>query len=310
MKVLLTGATGFVGRHVAAAFLRHGHDVVGAVRALERIADLPRGVSPVLGTFEQFESILDAATAVDAVVHVGFPSSDPADGLQGMLAAVETEARFLRAVVATLEGSEKPFVVSNGSIFLGDSGDERFDEKQPVIEAHPGAARATAMRLVTEARGVRGVELRLASFVYGHGGGHFVPALRAHAADVGTSLYAGDGHTRTSTVHVEAAATAYVLAVNTSSARGVYHVAGDEEPSMAELASAIALGCERPCSVRSAAGGELVGQLGPQLAMFMTTNNRLDARKVRCELRWSHAGYPSLLWDIAGGSYVRRQSTA
>jgi nucleoside-diphosphate-sugar epimerase len=303
MKVLLTGATGYVGRRVAAALRRLGHEVIGTIRDLDSTADLPEGASAVVGTFEDFANIVAAATSADAVVHTGFPRSAPADGLRGMLAAMETESRFLRALVETLEGSAKPIVVSNGTVFLGDSGDDRLDESRSVIAAHPGATRAAATRYVTEASGVRGVELRLASFVYGYGRGNFVPILRAHAVRDGWLPYAGDGQTRTSAVHVDAAAMAYVHAIMASSARGVYHVASDEEPSMVDLATAVALGCGRACATRSVTANELVEHVGPQLAMFMTTNNRLDARKSRRELGWSHAGYPSMLWDVARGSY-------
>jgi len=306
MKVLLTGATGYVGRRVAAALRRHGHEVLGTIRDLDSTAELPEGASAVVGTFEHFDNIIAAATSADAVVHTGFPRSAPADGLKGMLAAVDTEARFLRALVEAVDGSAKPIVVSNGTVFLGDSGDARLDESCSVIAAHPGATRAAATRYVTDASGVRGVELRLASFVYGYGGGNFIPILRALAARNGWSPYTGDGQTLTSTLHVDAAAMAYVHAVMASSARGVYHVASDEEPSMAELAMAVTLGCGRASTARSVTASELVEHVGPQLAMFMTTNNRLDARKARRELGWSHAGYPTMLWDVARGSYFSR----
>jgi len=39
----------------------------------------------------------------------------------------------------------------------------------------------------------------------------------------------------------------------------------------------------------------------PELRNFII--DRLDARKSRRELGWSHAGYPSMLWDVARGSY-------
>lgn len=68
---LVTGATGFIGHHVACDLLDHGWHV----RALVRPASMaggrwPSGAEPVCGDLTDDESVADAATGCDAIVHV------------------------------------------------------------------------------------------------------------------------------------------------------------------------------------------------------------------------------------------------
>lgn len=44
MKILLTGATGFLGRHIARVFLNAGHDVIGVMRGPDRAAQRMPGM--------------------------------------------------------------------------------------------------------------------------------------------------------------------------------------------------------------------------------------------------------------------------
>jgi dihydroflavonol-4-reductase len=69
---LVTGATGFIGGHVAADLMAHGW----AVRALVRPASmgsgrLPAGCEAVAGDLRDARSVREAAAGVDAVMHVG-----------------------------------------------------------------------------------------------------------------------------------------------------------------------------------------------------------------------------------------------
>jgi dihydroflavonol-4-reductase len=69
---LVTGATGFIGGHVAADLMAHGW----TVRALVRPASmgsgrLPAGCEAVAGDLRDARSVHDAAAGVDAVMHVG-----------------------------------------------------------------------------------------------------------------------------------------------------------------------------------------------------------------------------------------------
>ncbi len=76
MRVVVTGATGFVGRHVVAQFLRHGHSVVAAARNAERFAAMPWSdkvefVACDLGV--DFRPVVNCAQQADALVHLAWP---------------------------------------------------------------------------------------------------------------------------------------------------------------------------------------------------------------------------------------------
>ena len=51
MKILVTGATGYVGRRVAEKLAAKGHEVTGSVRSLARADALPAGVQPTVLDF-------------------------------------------------------------------------------------------------------------------------------------------------------------------------------------------------------------------------------------------------------------------
>ena len=74
MRVAITGATGFVGAHTAAAVLAAGHDVRALVRdrgRLERVADDLGVDAPdaVVGTMTDADAVTELLDGCDAVVH-------------------------------------------------------------------------------------------------------------------------------------------------------------------------------------------------------------------------------------------------
>ncbi|MCB9602453.1 MAG: NAD(P)-dependent oxidoreductase [Sandaracinus sp.] len=70
MRVLLTGATGFLGGELVDVFLARGWSVRAFVRATSRVETLEaRGVEIVRGSFARLETLADATAGTDAVVH-------------------------------------------------------------------------------------------------------------------------------------------------------------------------------------------------------------------------------------------------
>lgn len=116
MRLLVTGASGFLGRHVTQAALAAGHEVVGAVRT-EPAAALPDGVHVAAGVDladgDRLAAVVRDA-APDAVIHlagfanVGWSHREPATaiavntaGTAALLTAVAVHAPAARVVLAS-----------------------------------------------------------------------------------------------------------------------------------------------------------------------------------------------------------------
>lgn len=71
MKYLVTGATGFVGGHVARQLKAQGHDIVALVRSPERAQDLAAlGITLAKGNVTDKASMRAPMTGVDGVYHI------------------------------------------------------------------------------------------------------------------------------------------------------------------------------------------------------------------------------------------------
>lgn len=101
MKVLLTGATGFVGSALLPVLLSKGHTVTAAVRAA---ADLPDGVEQgveqrVVGDLAEFSAWSTLVADVDAVIHLAARvhqmNDDAADPLESFREANTVPAQRL-----------------------------------------------------------------------------------------------------------------------------------------------------------------------------------------------------------------------
>lgn len=76
-KILLTGASGFVGSHVLPALLAAGHEVVALCRSEKvgerlraRTSDSARGLSIRIGDIGSIDALAGAAEGCDAIVHL------------------------------------------------------------------------------------------------------------------------------------------------------------------------------------------------------------------------------------------------
>src|SRR5215204_844110 len=69
MKILVTGATGFIGNHLVHRLVRDGHSVVALVRNREKAKDLPP-VEILEGDLSLFENPRTVLPACDAVIHL------------------------------------------------------------------------------------------------------------------------------------------------------------------------------------------------------------------------------------------------
>lgn len=73
MKILLTGATGFIGSYLLPELLRNGHEVIGLTRTGKGAKTLEAaGATAIFGELTDLKSLRDATNSVDGVIHTAF----------------------------------------------------------------------------------------------------------------------------------------------------------------------------------------------------------------------------------------------
>jgi nucleoside-diphosphate-sugar epimerase len=297
MKIFLTGATGYIGSVVAEKLRGKGYEIVGLARTDEAEAKLrEKGIEVLHGDLQDAESLKNGAKEADAVIHTAFIHD-----FGGYQRAVETDRAVTAALAEVLAGTNKPFIATTGSAFLGDTGDAVADENFAYDRNSPFFARAEGEQdaLALARKGIRSVVVRLPLFVYGRAGSSFVPFLIEQAKEKAAANYLESGSKRVSAVHVEDAADLYVLALETGTAKGLYN-ASAENVSLKDLSEAIArlLGVK----AKSISTQEAKSQFG-ELFGFLSISNRLDASKAQRELGWRYNAGKTIADDIENGSY-------
>jgi nucleoside-diphosphate-sugar epimerase len=297
MKVFLTGATGYIGSVVAEKLKGKGYKVTGLARNEAAETKLrEKGIEPLRGDLKDVESLKRGARETDATIHTAFIHDfSDYDG------AVRTENAAIVAFADALAGTNKPFIATTGSGFLGDTRETVADEDYPYDRNSPFYSRGESEQdiLKLSQKGIRSVVLRLPFFVYGRGGSSFAPFIIGQTRTVGAANYTGAGNERISAVHVEDAADLYVLALETSTAKNLYNVSA-ETVSLKDLNEAVA----RLLNVkaRSISVEAAQKQFGAMFG-FLSINNQLSAEKAQRELGWRPRANTTITDDIENGSY-------
>jgi nucleoside-diphosphate-sugar epimerase len=286
MRVLLTGATGYVGSAAAGALRAAGHEVVGLARsdaAAERLRAAGLGVRR--GDLAEPDTVASAVEEANATVH--------AAALPGRL-----DTAAVAAMLGALEGTGKPFVYTSGAWVLGDRGERVADEDTPTDPPELVAWRPAVEQAVLAAasRGVRGVVLR-PTVVYGRGGGSLAALVRS-AERKGVVRYVGDGRQRWSFVHVDDLADLFVLALGADPGTLLNAAAGPALPAR-EVVEAVA--ASRGARAEAWPLEEARATLGPY-ADALALDLQVSGERARRLLGWEPRR-PDVLAELREGSY-------
>lgn len=284
MKVLVTGASGYIGNAVAAAFARAGHDVYGLIRRAE-VADSLRmaEIQPVMGTLQEPASFVEVAARCSVIVHAAID-------YQADARALDRETVEALLAVADRGPGPKTMVYTSGAWIYGDTAGEPVDETTPLDPTGVIRTRAEIERLVLDGQGIRGLVVR-PGCVYGGRGG--LTGLWFEGVEKGELKIVGEGKNHWSTVHVADLADAYLRVAESGLAGEIFNVADPSRVTVNEMADAIARTAGSNVTVTHVPLPEAGRHLG-QLAESLALDQNLDARKITRQLGWvaRHQGFP------------------
>lgn len=297
MRVLVTGASGFIGSAVVPELRGAGHEVVGLARSDASAATVEAlGAEVLRGSLEDLDVLRRGATEADAVVHLAFIH----DFSQfDRSAAVDRAA--IEALGEALAGTGKPLAIASGTGLLA-PGRLATEEDLPVSTGHTGARAANAdLALSFAHRGVRSSVVRLTPTVHDAGDKGFIPMVVGIAQEKGVSAYVGDGSQRWPAVHRRDAARLFRLAIEQAPAGSVLHAVGEEGVPLREVAELI--GTRLGVPVTSIAPEQAMGHfgfLGGFLSHDMPASSALTCER----LGWEPTGI-GLLEDMAANYLTR-----
>lgn len=281
MRVFVTGASGYVGSAISAAFLEAGHEVTGlyhSSRSGDRVREL--GAEAVQGDISDPSTFESAARDHDVYVHAALDAENAAEADE---AAIEA---FLRLTGAAANQPARMLLYTSGCWVLGDTGDEPAGEDAPTDHpAHVVAWRPRHEEIVLAATTPRvPTAVIRPGMVYGGSGG-LVSRLFETAAEEGAATYVGDGENRWSLVHRTDLARLYVQ-VAEKREEGVFHGVDGQPLKVSEVArvASIAAGAGE---TRGVPVDEARERLGP-MADALVLDQALVGRRA-AEIGWQPA---------------------
>ena len=290
MRIFVTGASGFVGSAVVPELLRAGHQVVGLARSDTSAAAVKAaGADVQRGDLADLDVLTRGASSADGVIHLGFIHD-----FANYAKSAETDRAAIQTMAAALAGSNRPLVVTSGTLGAGAPGTIGTEDD-------PGDAsrRFSESALDAAPHGVRGVVVRLSPTVHGNGDHGFVPRLIQIAREKGISGYPGEGTNRWSAVHRLDAATLFRLGIEAAPSGARLHAAAEEAIPSRRIAEAI--GAKLGVPVQSIAPERVTehfGWIGP----FFSIDKPASSAKTRGLVGWKPTQI-GLIQDLERGKY-------
>ena len=306
MRVLVTGASGLLGRAVAASVLAAGHEV----RTLQRSASKVEGATDVLGSVTDATSVDRATAGVDAIVHLAAKVSLAGDPAEFDAVNVGGTLRLLRAAAEHGVGRfvyvSSPSVAHSGSSIVGDDA-EPADPLRARGDYARTKATAELMALAADSESLAVVAVR-PHLVWGPGDTQLVARIVERASQ-GRLPLLGKGAALIDSTYIDNAASAIAAALERApQVHGNSYVITNGEPRpVAELLDGMcrAAGVPTPrwsvpAGLARAAGSviEAVWRVRPGvdeppmtrfLAEQLSTAHWFDQRRTRADLQWEPA---------------------
>lgn len=297
-RILVVGATSFIGTSVARLLFESGYSVTGLARSDEAAAVLSaRGLTVLRAGIGAVATASDGLKRFDACLWLSpLPLTEERGALEPLLEA--------------MTDSGKAFIFTSGTAVLGipsplGEWDERSFAEGDAFEPSPRLARRVETEQFVRAQADRGVRAMVVRppMVWGHGGSRQIPWLFNTVSRSGAACYVGRGLNVYSHVHVDDLAQLFQAAIARGRPGALYHaVAGEADFRQIAQAVADAMACPSR-SVTVEAMAAMVGRSETEIGLAM--NSRSRCPRSRDELGWAPK-YVDLIEDVRHGSYRLR----
>ena len=306
MKVLLTGATGFVGNKVVKALHRRGHQTVVLTRNVER-AEVRLPHSSQIHYWDPGKRVFpeEALNAVDAVIHLAGENIAEGRWTSGKKERIKSSrVQTTRALTEAIQKSKnRPEVLVSASAvgIYGNRGDEVLTESSAKDCGFLAEVCHLWEKEVARAQelGIRTVALRT-GVVLGHDGGAMEKILPPFRMALGGNL--GDGKQWMSWIHLDDLAEMYVHAIENREIQGACNAVSPHPVTNQGFTETLAKVVHRPVFFS-------IPRFVLKLALGKMSEILLDSQYVSADRILSMGfkfGYPTLeeaLAEVCGHSY-------
>ncbi len=285
MRVLVTGASGFIGAELCRALVARGDDVSALVR---RPGSEPAGTTGLAGDLTSIATIMPVLEQArpDCVVHLAAEIASQRSAEKVFEVNVRGTEHLVDACrqQAGSDSSGGPRVIFASTVVTGDAHGELLVEARPLpVETPYGRAKQAGEQIVLSS-GLPAVVLR-PSHVYGPGG-WYAHELVARLRQPGRFAVIGSGANLWDVVHVDDVVAAVLLSMDADAAvGGIFHVADDQPVTFYDFMklTADALGVGPPRRI-PAPLARLVA--GANAVDAVVRSARTSNAKIRAELGW------------------------
>jgi uncharacterized protein (TIGR01777 family) len=280
VRILVTGASGFIGSALCDALLARGDEVVGLTRDPEKA----RGANPTV-TWHAWEPTLErppteAFEGVDGVVNLLGEKIDQRWTDESKRRIMESRRKGTHNLVQAIAGLEhKPRVLINQSAigFYGDCGDSIVDESS---EPGEGFDAEVVREWERTAREVDRTGMRLVIVRTGHvldpSGGLLKELLTPFKLGVGGPIAGGDQYM--SWIHIDDEIGVLIWALDSEKVSGVVNSTAPKPATNKELSKALGRALNRP-AVMPVPGFALDLKFGSEFGKVLRGGQRVMPRR-------------------------------
>lgn len=243
-KVLVTGASGFVGRTLVPVLRQAGFEVWALVRSESAEKALAQGARPVRGDITDAPSLSAACSGMDAVVHLAAHVRDWGSRDEFYRVNVQGTRNLLEA--ARTAGVRKFVHVSTEAVLLDGTPLVNADETRPLPEHPIGLYPWSKALAEKEVRGANAPNFETMvvrpRLIWGKGDTTLTPRL-VQAMKSGQFAWIEGGNVLTSTCHVRNVCEGVLCALERGRGGGVYFVTDGGPVKVRDFLGALVRAC-------------------------------------------------------------------